>query len=190
MNLLRITTNVFESENLIRSYPRPPIPREMTRPQYLLILVSVFTLCCHGFISVNIPPRYLIVGVSENLVLPRDNYKTSEIMSALLAAHPTVLIRCKRPVFPNLKKFGPRKKSFLDKILRGPLCNVRAYKVQAPPIETQAGITWRPMGVLQPIHFILSAIGRQCSSVLSRFKTVQIQTLRKRKIGITLLSSP
>ena len=46
------------------------------------------------------------------------------------------------------------------------------------------------MGVLQPIHFILSAIGRQCSSVLSRFKTVQIQTLRKRKIGITLISSP
>ena len=125
-----------------------------------------------------------------NLVLPRDIYKTLEIMSALPAAHMTVSIRCKRPVFPNLKKFSPRKKSLLDKILRGPLCNVRAYKVQAPPIGTQAGITWWPMGVLQPIHFILSAIGRQCSSVLSRFKTVQTQTLRKRKIGITLISSP
>ena len=111
-------------------------------------------------------------------------------MSALLAAHMTVSIRCKRLLFPNLRKFSPWKSSFLDKILRGPLCNVRAYKVQAPPIGTQAGITWWPIGVLQPIHFILSAIGRQCSSVLSRFKTVQTQTLRKRKIGITLISSP
>ena len=94
-------------------------------------------------------------------------------------------------LIPNLRKFGPRKNSFLDKILRGPLGKVRAYKVhEAPPIRTRAGITWRPMGVLQPIHFILSAIGRQCSSVLSRFKTVQTQTLRKRKIGITLISNP
>ena len=93
-------------------------------------------------------------------------------------------------LIPNLRKFGPRKKSFLGKILRGPLGKVRAYKVQAPPIRTRAGITWRPIGVLQPIHFILSAIGRECSSVLSRFKTVQTQTLRKRKIGITLISNP
>ena len=94
-------------------------------------------------------------------------------------------------LIPNLRKFGPRKKSFLGKILRGPLGKVRAYKVQLlHPIRTRSGITWRPMGVLQPIHFILSAIGRECSSVLSRFKTVQTQTLRKRKIGITLISNP
>ena len=36
-------------------------------------------------------------------------------------------------LIPNLRKFGPRKNSFLDKILRGPLGKVRAYKVQAPP---------------------------------------------------------
>ena len=87
------------------------------------------------------------------------------------------------------KKIQPTKKSpFWTKFWEAPSVKCVLTK-QARPIGTQAGITWRPMGVLQPIHFILSAIGRQCSSVLSRFKTVQIQTLRKRKIGITLISS-
>ena len=112
LNLLRITTNVFLSEHyLIRSYPRLPNPREMTQPQYLLILVSVLTLCCHSFISVNIPPRYLIVGGSEDLVVPRDNYKTLKIMSALLAAHLTNSIRCNSPPKYQNQEIQPTKKS-------------------------------------------------------------------------------